>query len=83
MVAEDVEVAVVGENFEALIAHAVPLVEDFRDLIGANGGRRLPANVRCANQPKAQRALISFVARVAFDLESQAHYSILTSRGLL
>ena len=51
IVAKDVEIPIVGADFEALVTDAVPFVNDFSHLVGSSGGRR---------SPKAHRALIGF-----------------------
>lgn len=64
LVTEDVEVVVVGPDFEAAIAHSVPLVEDIFDFQGS--ARRRPKR-------ESQRPLVSSVSCVAFDFESETH----------
>ncbi len=56
LVPEDVEVTVVGPDFEAAIAHAVPLVNDFLDFQGPPRRRPRPATVFL--MPLRVRALV-------------------------
>jgi len=64
VVAQDVEIAVIGADAEASVSDPVPLIEHFRHLIGAPIPRL---------RDEAQRALVRLVAGVAFDLETEAH----------
>jgi hypothetical protein len=64
--AEDVGVAVVGQNLETLVTNAIPLIEDlsnFEDL-----------SPRLVSKREPEGPFIGLVARVTFDLEFHAHY---------
>ena len=65
LMAEDVEVAVIREDSEALVADAVPLVEHLLDF-------KYPS-LGLVREAEAERPLVSLVAGVTFDLEVQAH----------
>ena len=62
---KDVEIAVIGQHFETLIAGAVPLIQDLFDFERSSAGLVL--------ERKPQRPLIGLVAGITFDLEVNAH----------
>lgn len=64
VVAENISVAVIGAQLEATVTDAVPLVENLHHLKDPG----IPAL-----RTKAKRALISFVSRVAFNMECLFH----------
>jgi hypothetical protein len=81
MVPQDVQVVIVGADSEALVARAVPPVEDLDNFVGAPHGQRSWG--LCAgcerlgrhNEGKAEGTLVGFIARVTLDLEKRAQVS--------
>jgi hypothetical protein len=63
--AQDVEIAVIGQYLEALIVHAIPLIQDVTDF--------KDASTELALKGKPQRPFIGLVAGVTFDFEVDAH----------
>jgi hypothetical protein len=63
--AKDVEIAVIGQHLETLIAHAVPLIQDFFDFEHASAGLVL--------EGKPKWPFIGLVAGITFDFETAAH----------
>jgi hypothetical protein len=65
LMAKNVEIAVIGQHLETLIAHAVPLIQDFFDFEHASAGLVL--------EGKPKWPFIGLVAGIAFDFETAAH----------
>jgi hypothetical protein len=63
--AEDVDVFVVGQDSEAAVTYAVPLVKDFLHFQGARLGLAL--------ESEPERPLVGLKAGVTLDFEEQAH----------
>jgi hypothetical protein len=63
--AKNVEIAVIGQHLETLIAHAVPLIQDFFDFEHASAGLVL--------EGKPKWPFIGLVAGITFDFETAAH----------
>jgi len=70
--AEDVDVAVIGPHFEALIANAIPLVKDFFDLV--------LGNCRPPGKREAQRPLVRPISRVSLDSKHHIHGQAVKAR---
>jgi hypothetical protein len=62
---KDVEVAVVCQYLETLVAQTIPLIENFLDFEDLSPG--------FVGKGEPEGAFICFVAGVTFDLETQAH----------
>jgi len=62
---EDVSVAVIRTDLETAIPYAVPLIEDFLDLVGARTG--------LLREGEPKRSLVSPITGITFDLKFQVH----------
>ena len=85
MVAQNVDVVVLGAHFEALISQTVPLVKDFTHLVRPSSqdvraaGRS--AFLRSRGKTEPPWALLRFVAGIAIDLEGYAHRVLAVKKG--
>jgi len=65
LMAKNVKIAVIGQHLETLIAHAVPLIQDFFDFEHSSAGLVL--------EGKPKWPFIGLVAGITFDFETAAH----------